>query len=601
LNIKNITAFCNKDSLIQITICNNGTKAFKESIPISFYDKNPEITKANVIKKGKIAVELAINECKTYNIKAPILPNQKIYIAINDLAQTPTPFNLKNAVLNQVSAECVFTNNIDSFSLQAGNKTLDLGADKVICNSQIIVLNAKKGYVSYIWQDGSKDSTFTAFYPGKYWVKVKDECGLEQIDTIEIKLNTLKVELGNNRIICEGENITLSPNADFDQYFWSSNQNPIACNNCKSINEKPNKKTTYYIVVTKNGCISNDSVTITPILFKPNIGKDTSICAAQKIVLKSNIKSDINAWKSIKGNNTICTNCDSIILNPLQNTKIIFEASLGNCKNTDTIEIRIKVEKIDLGKDTEICLGDSLLLNASGFSNISWSSNPNQVLCISCDNLLVSPKIVTQYYVKAEKNNCIASDSILITPIIIDLKLARDTSLCKGDTLKLFASGKFDSYVWKKNNSIINCNNCPTLKFVGEDKAQDIQLQVTKGKCKASAHTFVNLEDEIICLTCRAGKVYLPNIFSPNDDGINDEFYPQSSDCESSVNIFQIFDRWGVLVFEEKNFPLNDSKFAWKGDFKKQEAQIGIYAYYLELQQKSGKITTQKGDVMLIR
>ena len=40
-----------------------------------------------------------------------------------------------------------------------------------------------------------------------------------------------------NCTIEDFENITLSPNADFDQYFWSSNQNPIACNNCKSINK----------------------------------------------------------------------------------------------------------------------------------------------------------------------------------------------------------------------------------------------------------------------------------------------------------------------------------------------------------------------------
>ena len=96
--------------------------------------------------------------------------------------------------------------------------------------------------------------------------------------------------------------------------------------------------------------------------------------------------------------------------------------------------------------------------------------------------------------------------------------------------------------------------------------------------------------------------VYLPNIFSPNRDGVNDTFQPQSAgNSDLQILRFQVFDRWGGLVFQQENGPLRDPRFAWDGRRRGELLGAGIYVYFLEIVFADGATALFSGDVMLVR
>ena len=95
-------------------------------------------------------------------------------------------------------------------------------------------------------------------------------------------------------------------------------------------------------------------------------------------------------------------------------------------------------------------------------------------------------------------------------------------------------------------------------------------------------------------------KVYVPNVFTPNFDGINDYFYLQSPDF-GIIKSFIVKDRWGVSVFESKNIPINDYTAGWDGQLKSERANSGVYIWQAEIEFLDGATKIFSGDVTLLR
>ena len=90
-------------------------------------------------------------------------------------------------------------------------------------------------------------------------------------------------------------------------------------------------------------------------------------------------------------------------------------------------------------------------------------------------------------------------------------------------------------------------------------------------------------------------KVFIPNVFSPNQDNINDNFMPIIP-CELDEYEFKIFNRWGEQVFQSTM--LNDG---WNGYYKGEETSSGVYFYLLKYKFSDGERKIMTGDVTLIR
>jgi gliding motility-associated-like protein len=93
---------------------------------------------------------------------------------------------------------------------------------------------------------------------------------------------------------------------------------------------------------------------------------------------------------------------------------------------------------------------------------------------------------------------------------------------------------------------------------------------------------------------CLPESFYIPNIFSPNGDNINDVFYVRGNGIKT-IHI-SIYDRWGEKIFET-----NDVSEGWDGTFHSQMMESAVFVYYIDAEMESGSVYKEKGNITLVR
>jgi gliding motility-associated-like protein len=95
--------------------------------------------------------------------------------------------------------------------------------------------------------------------------------------------------------------------------------------------------------------------------------------------------------------------------------------------------------------------------------------------------------------------------------------------------------------------------------------------------------------------------VFIPNVFTPNGDGINDLFMVYSAGGVAVIEEMLIFDRWGELVFNRKDALPNLSGYGWDGSFKGKPMNAGVFVYYARIRFLDGTVREFKGDLTLAK
>jgi gliding motility-associated-like protein len=187
---------------------------------------------------------------------------------------------------------------------------------------------------------------------------------------------------------------------------------------------------------------------------------------------------------------------------------------------------------------------------------------------------------------------CLWLDSLLTVEDIDPFGLDGDTTLFafQGQpftiNLELPAGGDFE-YEWSPGIGL-SCTDCSTpLAIVEGDTRFTLFLEETNTGCTGRFTVDI--------ITRPPEKVFIPNAFSPNDDGFNDLFEVYPSDAGVQLTNMQIFDRWGELIFERAA-----PDATWDGTFNGQEMPVGVYVYVIEVQKSSGSDLIS-GDVLLVR
>ena len=94
---------------------------------------------------------------------------------------------------------------------------------------------------------------------------------------------------------------------------------------------------------------------------------------------------------------------------------------------------------------------------------------------------------------------------------------------------------------------------------------------------------------------------FVPNIFSPNGDNINDRLIINAGDNVQEITSMIIFDRWGNIVFSAERFQTNDISNSWDGRFKGRELNPGVFAYRMIVEFEDGRSEIRYGDITLVR
>ncbi|HFA50809.1 MAG TPA: T9SS type B sorting domain-containing protein [Bacteroidetes bacterium] len=280
-------------------------------------------------------------------------------------------------------------------------------------------------------------------------------------------------------------------------------------------------------------------------------------------------------------------NIPNPIAAPEQTTTYVVEV-LDECNNPffDSLTVFIDGDTVffELGADTTLCEGLPLQLNATSIGTLNveyqWSNGSTSPVIDSPSSGLYTVTVTVDDF-------CVADDRIRVNiiPLPGNTDLGENQVLCLGQTTELDASTSGNpSYLWQDGTS-------GPIKKVESPGTYTVNISNNCGE--ATASVLVEYED------CR--QVYFPNVFSPNDDGINDIFMPFDGGDVETVLSLKIFDRWGGLVFENHNFLPNDFAAGWDGKTKKQFANPGLYVWLVEIKFRDGFVEQRSGEVNLLR
>jgi gliding motility-associated-like protein len=117
-------------------------------------------------------------------------------------------------------------------------------------------------------------------------------------------------------------------------------------------------------------------------------------------------------------------------------------------------------------------------------------------------------------------------------------------------------------------------------------------LAVDENGCEAEDHLKIHVKKE--------RRVLVPTGFTPGGDGVNDLLTVHGK-SGTMIRVFQVFDRWGELLYEQFDIPINDLTMGWDGTFKTRDMSAGVYVWYLEAQYDDGMVESFKGETTLIR
>lgn len=455
---------------------------------------------------------------------------------------------------------------------------IDLGNDTSVCPGGLLELNAMHPSTDrlntvFTWQDNSPGPVHLANQQQIYWVEAQNVCGTYR-DSISFGYRDLPVvNLGKDTLLCEGENLFIEANVASPAHFLWDNGQSTPWRNI-------DKTGTYWLFV-QDACGSDaDSIRV---IFeqKPvfDLGKDTMICEGERLLLNAQPLQAITYSYTWNDGETEARRWVS----HLGTYKVHIQSQA--CQAEDSIAVHVRLHPfVDFGPDTTICASSPLLLNAQGeAARFVWQDGSKN------GNLLVNKS--GTYWVEATNSCGTASDEIkIIAHQHPRVDLGPDTTICVHYPLMLDASSSIGGIAYNWDNG----SRFPYRK-ISQSGTYSVDLSNACGTATDTLEVTATME------ACEC-KLFIPNVITPNSDGINDQFvinYP----CEFKYFQLQIFDRWGKPIFSSE-----DPQNHWDGSGKKQHCPNGTYFYVISyqgkdsyLRQEERKLNTLKGVVTLLR
>jgi gliding motility-associated-like protein len=156
-------------------------------------------------------------------------------------------------------------------------------------------------------------------------------------------------------------------------------------------------------------------------------------------------------------------------------------------------------------------------------------------------------------------------------------------------------SNPIRTYKWTPSTGLSSASIAnPTIRDLYGDQRFNLEVTDING-CKSNGNLQV--------LVDRNYSVFIPNVFSPNGDGINDELRIHSCLGVKEVTNFRIFDRWGNLIKSLNTVPIDcdGGTILWDGSYTTRAANVGSYVYTFEVLFLDGYRRPYSGDFVIIK
>lgn len=436
--------------------------------------------------------------------------------------------------------------------------------------------------------------------------------------TIEVVPANLEITGGNFYELCLGETVDLTAvtSTNGAGFTWSPDSS-LTSGTDLMVTASPELTTNYVAQLVVGGCTLEEIVTVKV----DSIPNDTSIglvpqkdkyCKGEVVSFISP-SIDLGFFPDIQFE---WTPNDASLLSDATNYNLAIEATTsqtytrnivnGGCTNTEMVSIEVIDVDVELNTgDVTLCNEETLDLLASGADNYTWAApGPNSLTCTDCPNPTLTAVDNNTVIVTGEREGCTDSEVIEVTitpsPVCEGITSAA-TEVSIGQEVNLMVNYTSNSSVtieWMNsdNGSVIGQGDSITTN--ANELFNNYQVTVTNSEgcsCMTEVFTIEGIRPILA----------MPNVFTPDGDGLNDFFFPlfKKDGTDEIVEIgnaeivqFTIFNRWGDIVYQ------NDNPAAgWDGKKDGTDLPSEVYVYAITVRYPNGTTDTQSSDVTLIR
>jgi gliding motility-associated-like protein len=342
-----VSVDCDEEGLkLTLLIGNMADKLdFDDHVLLTFYADNALTTE---LAKDTLQLSLASFEMSdTLEIIVPL---------VDDSAWLYGNINGMDANYNIRVDECDFDNNLDSIEYSYPLRSLSLGSDTSMCSESILVLNAPVGFITYLWSDGTNESSYTADHFGTHTLEVTDACGRSYVDSIMIsKKELFNINIPSDTTACAYQEIRIVSDFDGEALTWFPTD-VVDCIDCDAVTASVDTSQYLYVVGRTGDCFSVDSIFI-------------------------EVKSSIEIDSSFN----ICFGESVSFFNEVLDSTGLYSYTVGSCDTIYTLDLIVEAKPDTICNEINLCFGDSILFNNIWITEdeVSFYSEPNRLGCDS--------------------------------------------------------------------------------------------------------------------------------------------------------------------------------------------------------------------------
>ena len=520
------------------------------------------------------------------------------------------------------------TKSIDVYGMEP-----DIQVPSLIClphETQLLDLTeSDTTIVEWGWSIGSTEQypehTFTTedtVGVDKILVKlyVTDAAGCEESTSklIDIYEPETWIELDGNQIVCKGTELAFSA-GDVSQVGL-----PLDLNwDFSPFDASPSDDSTQVVAFEEageflielnyeevgTGCLGSDSIFIQvvdlPVAdFSSSHDAYETICYPETLEFTNESTTDgptIYRWDFDNG---LVTNLKdpSTSFNKGDYEVTLRTSSIYGCSDTYTQTYRFIGPEGNLEAiDEVVCLHEEFTLEATDLvdvTNITWDFGDGTLIQdvnpVTHHYTFRPPgdETVVQLILQSDDTGCeyIETRPINLSAVSSDFELVERTGFCAGELSFNNLSQEATDYIWTFNEKQYTDFN-PVIEY-DENGPQELTLEVFNSEtgCEGSY-------TEVLPLEGHGQDFQMPNVFTPDGDGVNDYFTVVAQDEYQDlmeVKEFKIYNRWGNLIYD------NDSPDGWDGTFKGELTPNEVYAFYVEFMFERCGLVKKKGSVTVI-
>lgn len=367
---------------------------------------------------------------------------------------------------------------------------IDFPEDQSLCEGDPIALNAGSSTNSYIWyRDNNRLSNTSNILNialnGEYRVVVTDPVGCSSEDTVVINfINKPSVKLGEDQILCLGDQLTIEADITADEFIWTKNGEVF---NSNSTALTLTGGGTFVLTGSNSiGCSVSDTLVIKESEY-PMIAnfQDQEICGDGPIMLDTESEGYIYTW--YRNNSPITSSNSKIQINQSGNYRVEV-ANVEGCQSETSAQITFFENPIiELEEDKVLCLGDEIPIQVSLFSasGYEWTLNEN-LFNTNSPNIIVNKG--GDYVIRAFNSlGCSTYDTIVISESTKpQLDLDTEILACIGAPFSLNIGSIDHSYSWTLDGQALS-NMGPTIDI---DKSGLLEVTATNEQgCTSFAQT----------------------------------------------------------------------------------------------------------------